>query len=76
MNTITPIQALVNDLREQMGIVVPREVLEGALELENESLSLAYKEGAMKYAPNLDVDIIKHIEFDSWCYANDFHQTE
>jgi hypothetical protein len=59
-----------------MGIIVPREVLEGALELENESLSLAYKEGAMKYSTTLDVELIKDIEFDSWCYANDFDRTE
>jgi len=76
MNTITPIKMLVKELREQMGVIVPREILEGALEFENEQQATAFKDGAMKYAPHLDVDIIKNIEFDAYCWANDYSDDE
>jgi hypothetical protein len=55
-----------------MGVIVPRDILESVLEFENEQQAMAFKDGAMKYAPKLDVDIVKDIEFDAYCWANDY----
>lgn len=63
---------LANELREQMGVIVPLELLESALEFENEQQAIAFKDGAMRYAPKLDVDIVKDIEFDAYCWANGY----
>lgn len=67
---------LANELREQMGVIVPLELLESALEFENEQQAIAFKEGAMKYAPKLDVDIIKDIEFDAYCWTKSYADDE
>ena len=76
MNTLTPIKLLVNELRERMGVIVPRDILESVLEFENEQQAIAFKDGAMKYAPKLDVDIVKNIEFDAYCWVNDYRDDE
>jgi hypothetical protein len=59
---------MINELSEK-GIQLDANTIESFKEIEAEYLRAAYKEGATNYAANLDVEIIKEIEWDAYLYS-------